>query len=320
MAIEERYWRGEPDSTDEPDARRVRAAQAVRATLSSNRRGSTSLLTAVAPDARRFDSSKSDQAAARSPVRWRHRPASCWRSKSIAILPRDLEAAALPNVTVVTADVLSVDLVADPDAVARRSPSSSNQIRVVGNLPYNISSPILFALLALASKTHGVRDAMLMLQKEVADRLVARVGTGEYGVLTVLTRLNADVTRVLSLPPGAFRPPPKVHSAVVRLTFRPPNVADRRPAAVRPDGADDVHAAKEDDRQRAQAVCGRTGRGCGQSAGRGRGRSQAASRNASAGRNGCAGAGLLRARKLKLCYSFRRNPPVFPGAPSGLKR
>ena len=63
-----------------------------------------------------------------------------------------------------------------------------------------------------------------MLQKEVADRLVARAGTGEYGVLTVLTALHADVTRVLSLPPGAFRPPPKVHSAVVRLAFRPPRV------------------------------------------------------------------------------------------------
>jgi 16S rRNA (adenine1518-N6/adenine1519-N6)-dimethyltransferase len=70
-----------------------------------------------------------------------------------------------------------------------------------------------------------VRDAMLMLQKEVADRLVAKVGTGEYGVLTVLTSLNADVTRILSLPPGAFRPAPKVHSAVVRLAFRPPRVA-----------------------------------------------------------------------------------------------
>jgi 16S rRNA (adenine1518-N6/adenine1519-N6)-dimethyltransferase len=96
---------------------------------------------------------------------------------------------------------------------------------VVGNLPYNISSPILFALLGLAAKTGGIRDAMLMLQKEVADRLVAKVGTGDYGVLTILTSLNADVTRVLSLPPGAFRPQPKVHSAVVRLAFRPPTVA-----------------------------------------------------------------------------------------------
>ena len=95
---------------------------------------------------------------------------------------------------------------------------------MVGNLPYNISSPILFRLIELAGNTGGVRDALLMLQKEVADRLVATVGTGDYGVLTVLTTLHADVKRVLSLPPGAFRPPPKVHSAVVRLAFRPPRV------------------------------------------------------------------------------------------------
>jgi 16S rRNA (adenine1518-N6/adenine1519-N6)-dimethyltransferase len=139
-------------------------------------------------------------------------------------LAADLEAAALPNVTVITSDVLAVDLVPSLTAWLGSPPSSANQIRVVGNLPYNISSPILFALLDLAARTHGVRDALLMLQKEVADRLVAKVGTGEYGVLTVLTALNADVTRVLSLPPGAFRPQPKVHSAVVRLTFRAPTV------------------------------------------------------------------------------------------------
>ncbi len=62
-----------------------------------------------------------------------------------------------------------------------------------------------------------------MLQKEVADRLVARVGTGDYGVLTILTGVHADVSRLLSLPPGAFRPAPQVHSAVVRLAFRPPS-------------------------------------------------------------------------------------------------
>ena len=140
-------------------------------------------------------------------------------------LAADLEAAALPNVAVVTSDVLSVDLVPILTDWLGEPPGPGNQIRIVGNLPYNISSPILFALLDLAARTNGVRDAMLMLQKEVADRLVAKVGTGEYGVLTVLTALTADVSRVLSLPPGAFRPPPKVQSAVVRLAFRPPKVA-----------------------------------------------------------------------------------------------
>ena len=157
------------------------------------------------------------------------RPLSAQAGRLLAIeidrdLAADLETAALPIVTVVTGDVLSVDLVPILTQWLGAPPSSANQIRVVGNLPYNISSPILFALIELASKTHGLRDATLMLQKEVADRLVAKVGTGEYGVLTVLTGLNADVTRLLSLPPGAFRPQPKVHSAVVRLTFRPPHV------------------------------------------------------------------------------------------------
>ena len=158
------------------------------------------------------------------------RPLAAQAKRLLAIeidrdLAADLEAAALPNVSVVTSDVLSVDLVPIITDWLGAAPGPGNRIRIVGNLPYNISSPILFALLDLAARTNGVRDAMLMLQKEVADRLVAKVGTGEYGVLTVLTAVNADVTRVLSLPPGAFRPQPKVHSAVVRLVFRPPKVA-----------------------------------------------------------------------------------------------
>jgi 16S rRNA (adenine1518-N6/adenine1519-N6)-dimethyltransferase len=124
-----------------------------------------------------------------------------------------LEARGFPNVTVINADVLTVDLLGIT-GLAR-------PIRIAGNLPYNISSPILFTLLD-ASASGAFADAHLMLQKEVADRLVARPGTGDYGVLTLSTALRADVTRVLSLPPGAFRPAPKVHSAVVRLTFRPP--------------------------------------------------------------------------------------------------
>ena len=117
--------------------------------------------------------------------------------------------------TVVTGDVLDVDLV----AIARELGGATSGLR--GNLPYNISSPILFRLLA-AAESGLLRDATLMLQREVADRLTAKIGTGDYGVLTVSTKIGADVTRVLALPPGAFRPPPKVRSAVVRLDFRPP--------------------------------------------------------------------------------------------------
>ncbi|MBA3269529.1 MAG: 16S rRNA (adenine(1518)-N(6)/adenine(1519)-N(6))-dimethyltransferase, partial [Acidobacteria bacterium] len=101
-----------------------------------------------------------------------------------------LEARALPNVTVVAGDVLAVDLV----EIARQL---GGDVRVAGNLPYNISSPILFRLLA-AAESGLFKDATLMLQREVADRLVAKPSTGDYGVLTLSIMLGADVTRVLT--------------------------------------------------------------------------------------------------------------------------
>ena len=120
------------------------------------------------------------------------------------------------NVRLVQADVLEADLAAlVPEG----------RFRVAGNLPYNVSSPILFRLIDLHLVSGRVSDATLMLQREVADRLTARPGTKDYGVLTILAGLHADIARVLALPPGAFRPAPRVHSAVVRLRFRPPAVA-----------------------------------------------------------------------------------------------
>jgi 16S rRNA (adenine1518-N6/adenine1519-N6)-dimethyltransferase len=156
-------------------------------------------------------------------------------------LDRDLAADLAPrvprNVDVVTADFLDFDLA----PLLRAGP-----VRIAGNLPYNISSPILFKLLAAAGSvgsrddrgsrdsqdpaSEGLIDATLMLQREVADRLVASPGTKDYGVLTIFVTARADVERVLTLPPGAFRPAPKVHSAVARLTFRPSVV----PAVLRP--------------------------------------------------------------------------------------
>jgi len=97
-------------------------------------------------------------------------------------------------------------------------------VRVAGNLPYNVASPILFKLVELFGAGIQLTDATVMLQREVADRLVAGPGSKEYGVLSVLTQLSADVDRLLSLPAGAFRPVPKVQSALVRLRFR-----ERRP-------------------------------------------------------------------------------------------
>ena len=129
------------------------------------------------------------------------------RDLAVALGPR-----VPPNVEIVTADVIDVDL----------SPLlAAGPVRVAGNLPYNISSPILFKLLAASRASPNLRDATVMLQREVADRLAARVGTKEYGVLTILAGLQATVERRLVLPPGAFRPAPKVQSAVVRLTFKP---------------------------------------------------------------------------------------------------
>lgn len=130
-------------------------------------------------------------------------------------LAAELAATAPPNVRIVEADFLDVELetLLAPDAIPAR---------VVGNLPYNVSSPILFKLLAAHDSGRRLRDATLMLQREVADRLTAGPGTGEYGALAIQVALHADVTRVLALPPGAFRPAPKVSSAVVRLRFREP--------------------------------------------------------------------------------------------------
>ena len=141
--------------------------------------------------------------------------------KLVAVeIDRDLASALpsrLPSVQVVCADFLDVDL----RDLLRGEP---HPVRVVGNLPYNVASPILFKLLHDADEGRLLQDATLMLQKEVADRLVARPGSKAYGALAIQVALLADTERVLALPPGAFRPPPKVKSAVVRLRFRPPAV------------------------------------------------------------------------------------------------
>jgi 16S rRNA (adenine1518-N6/adenine1519-N6)-dimethyltransferase len=142
--------------------------------------------------------------------------------KVIAVeLDRDLAATLAPrvppNVRLVQANFLDVDL---PQLLQ----GEHTPVRVVGNLPYNVASPILFRLLDTADEGRLLRDATLMVQREVADRIVAAPGGGDYGAMSIQVQLVADVERVLSLPPGAFRPPPKVHSAVVQLRFRLPRV------------------------------------------------------------------------------------------------
>ncbi|MBK9327332.1 MAG: 16S rRNA (adenine(1518)-N(6)/adenine(1519)-N(6))-dimethyltransferase RsmA [Thiobacillaceae bacterium] len=91
-------------------------------------------------------------------------------------------------------------------------------LRVVGNLPYNISSPLLFHLAEYAS---GIRDMCFMLQKEVVDRMAAAPGTPDYGRLSVMLQARFRVDKLFTVPPGAFRPPPKVDSAIARLAPLP---------------------------------------------------------------------------------------------------
>lgn len=91
-------------------------------------------------------------------------------------------------------------------------------LRVVGNLPYNISTPLLFHLAGYADR---VRDMHFMLQREVVERMVAEPGGSEYGRLSVMLQYRFDLEWLLDVPPEAFDPAPKVHSAVVRLVPRP---------------------------------------------------------------------------------------------------
>jgi 16S rRNA (adenine1518-N6/adenine1519-N6)-dimethyltransferase len=100
---------------------------------------------------------------------------------------------------------------------------------VVGNLPYYVSSPLLRRVVDLRE---GVRDAHLMVQEEVARRVAAMPGSREYGVLSVLFGLWADLDVPLRFPPGAFLPPPKVSSALLRIRFLPaPRAAAAAPPA-----------------------------------------------------------------------------------------
>jgi 16S rRNA (adenine1518-N6/adenine1519-N6)-dimethyltransferase len=148
---------------------------------------------------------------------------------------RDLVASLAPNVprnvTVMSGDVLTTDVLAVLSGLEPQrpphdasAPRPARRFRVVGNLPYNIASPILIRLLEWHRREAVFTDATVMVQREMADRLVATPGTKDYGVLTIMLGLHTRITRVLDLPPNAFSPPPKVRSAVVRIEFTPPAV------------------------------------------------------------------------------------------------
>jgi 16S rRNA (adenine1518-N6/adenine1519-N6)-dimethyltransferase len=127
-----------------------------------------------------------------------------------------------PNVEIIEGDVLAIDF----DTIFGPKPGSSRPgmkttpepARVVGNLPYFITSDILLRLFKYRQYFETI---VLMVQKEVADRLVASPGKSEYGLLSATTQLYARAEKLFTLPPGSFSPPPKVHSSVVRLTITP---------------------------------------------------------------------------------------------------
>ena len=114
------------------------------------------------------------------------------------------------RLTIIHKDVLQVDF--------SKLAGDEGPLRLVGNLPYNISSPILFHALEHAG---AVRDMHFMLQKEVVDRMASGPGSKVYGRLSVMLQAYCTVTSLFDVPPGAFRPPPKVDSAVVRLVPLP---------------------------------------------------------------------------------------------------
>jgi 16S rRNA (adenine1518-N6/adenine1519-N6)-dimethyltransferase len=133
------------------------------------------------------------------------------RSQRLTVVELDRDLAARlrkrPELTVVESDVLKADFTALAKAAGQK-------LRVVGNLPYNISTPILFHLLEAVDE---VVDQHFMLQKEVVDRMAAAPGGKDYGRLSVMLQWRYDIESVLDVPPEAFDPPPRVDSAVVRM-------------------------------------------------------------------------------------------------------
>ncbi|MGH8183914.1 MAG: 16S rRNA (adenine(1518)-N(6)/adenine(1519)-N(6))-dimethyltransferase RsmA [Rhodanobacteraceae bacterium] len=180
------------------------------------------------------------------------------------IEPLRARAASVGELEVIHADVLKVDLAALAD---------NGKLRLAGNLPYYVSSPILFHCLAYAD---AIADMHFMLQKEVVERMAAAPGSKVYGRLSVMLQLACRVEPLLTVAPGAFRPPPKVDSAVVRLTPLPSaqrpgrELAPRIEAVVRAAfgqrrktlanalrgllDADAIRAAGIDPRERAEAI------------------------------------------------------------------
>jgi 16S rRNA (adenine1518-N6/adenine1519-N6)-dimethyltransferase len=135
------------------------------------------------------------------------------------------------NLEVVEGDFLRIEIPTllghKPGLLVDRTPGSPvKTARVIGNIPYYITSDIL---LKLFGSYHHFDRIVLMMQKEVADRILAQPGQSEYGLLSATAQLYTRVEKVLTLPPGAFSPPPKVHSMVLRFETAPRFEALRGP-------------------------------------------------------------------------------------------
>jgi 16S rRNA (adenine1518-N6/adenine1519-N6)-dimethyltransferase len=139
---------------------------------------------------------------------------------TVVELDRDLAARLRKNpaLDVVESDVLRVDFGALADRLGGEAAAGRPVLKVAGNLPYNISTPILFHLLPWA---HRVIDQHFMLQKEVVDRMASGPGSKAYGRLSVMLQWRYDIESLIDVPPESFVPPPKVESAVVRMTPLP---------------------------------------------------------------------------------------------------
>jgi 16S rRNA (adenine1518-N6/adenine1519-N6)-dimethyltransferase len=127
-----------------------------------------------------------------------------------------------PNVEIIEGDILAIDFSTlfgpKPGSMRPGIDFKPEPVRVVGNLPYYITSDILLRLFAHLQYFETI---VIMLQREVAERLAAAPGSSDYGLLSATAQLYARVDSLFTLPPGAFSPPPKVHSTVVRLTLAP---------------------------------------------------------------------------------------------------
>lgn len=145
------------------------------------------------------------QGAITFPLLRRHAALTAIEFDRDLLQPLQAAAQAHGELTIIHANVLDVDFT---------ELAANGVLRLVGNLPYNLSSPILFHALAHAA---AIRDMHFMLQKEVVDRMGAAPGSKVYGRLSVMLQAYCAVTPLFTVPPGAFRPPPKVDSAVVRL-------------------------------------------------------------------------------------------------------